>query len=173
MKTKKECSVRNYLQGVPYYGQSSTDMSCGYYCALMLRVAVQGKKFYEEWCNNTAKGLPELCEALDNPVLIKDLHKKLIDIVEPKIVKRDVVNKLKEALKKGRPSILLLPSSLTFPDGHYVVVKGYIIEKSPKGEKHMFIVNDPLFGESYVSAEDGYHVKEKTEAIVSKRKVKG
>lgn len=155
-----------YLHEVPFYDQSSQDMHCGYYCAIMLLIATQGKNAWKDWWesklepqsgSDASKQLDDgglEIGTLQDYLTNRGLETRLIQLdskgstpltkcVEKRKYpdfRRDIIN----ALKEGKPSLLRLPHSLHNPYGHYVVVKGYVNASG----KRLFIVNDPLVGET-------------------------
>lgn len=155
-----------YLHDVPIYTQGSMDMACGYYCALMFLTAMSqefGKRFWGP--GGSARLLP-FSARLYGPdaagITVRENSQTgrpgLFPTVESVLAKcglggvtsqskSSVWAAVVDAIRKEQPSILRLPNSAHHPDGHYVVVKGYVpsAARGTRGER--LLVNDPSTGE--------------------------
>jgi hypothetical protein len=157
-----------YLHDVPWFGQGSQDMACGYACTLMMLVALEGATFYEEYYLKVHRKLEDLfgtCGPYQPGADPHEIRKILGDHVHAwrpigENVSSEVRRDLVAGLEEGRPSMLLLPCSVLQPYGHYVVVKGYANCIRPKrtgpGEVpiEQFFINDPLVGEITIAADE-------------------
>jgi hypothetical protein len=153
----------SYLQQIPLYKQSSADSLCGYYCIWMMKVAYGGLQAYQTWEKEEEKLIKKTLLSGIRWTHIEQELAKTTGWSDTKASKGSIEEIWKQTCvavqSHNKPSILWLPESRMFPEGHYVVVKGSVeYSIAYKNEEPMvftnLIVNDPLYGERELSMDE-------------------